>query len=188
MGRLVAEKGPEDVLAAVERLQPKFPNLRLLFVGTGNGQEGNVEERLRDEAARRGLGFVSFAGYQSDEALYYRLFDVFVLSTRSAEPFATSVVQAMMAGKPVVATDTGGTPELVVDGVTGLLVPPASPDRLAEALERLVRDPALAGSVAAAGRAAVMEHNREEVITEQAEGIYERVIAGGRGRSEGAAR
>jgi glycosyltransferase involved in cell wall biosynthesis len=188
MGRLVAEKGPEDVLAAVERLQPKFPNLRLLLVGTGSGQEGNVEELLRDEAARRRLGFVSFAGHQSDEALYYRLFDIFVLSTRSAEPFATSVVQAMMAGKPVVATDTGGTPELVRDGVTGLLVPPASPDRLADALERVVRDPALAGSVASAGHAAVMEHNREEVITEQAERIYERAIAGGRGRSAGTAR
>jgi glycosyltransferase involved in cell wall biosynthesis len=188
MGRLVAEKGPEDVVAAVERLQSTFPHIRLLLVGTGHGQEGDVEDRLREEAARRGLGFVSFAGHQRDEALYYSLFDIFVLSTRSAEPYATSVVQAMMAGKPVVATATGGTPEVVRDGVTGLLVPPASPDRLADALERLVRDPALAASIAAAGRAAVMEHNREEVITAQAERIYERAVAGGRERSERAAR
>jgi glycosyltransferase involved in cell wall biosynthesis len=183
MGRLVADKGPEDLVAAVERLQPEFPQLRLLLVGTGHGQEGDVEGRLRDDASRRRLRFVSFAGHQSDEALYYRLFDLFVLSTRNAEPFATSVVQAMMAGKPVVATETGGTPELVRHGITGLLVPPASPERLADALATLLRDPALARSMAATARDWVMEHNREEVITAQAEAIYASVLAGRQGKS-----
>ena len=176
MGRLVAEKGPQDLLAAVCQVHERLPKVRLLFVGTGEGQEGNIEEELREDVARRGLGFVSFAGYQMNEALYYRLFDVFVLSTRTVDAYATSVVQAMMAGTPVVATDAGGTCELVRDGVTGLLVAPGDPDALARALTELVGTPDLAHALAVAGQAEVMQSNREEVVTAQAEAIYQEIL------------
>jgi glycosyltransferase involved in cell wall biosynthesis len=179
MGRLVADKGPEDLLAAVEKIHSSRPGVRLFLVGTGNAQEGDVEQRLREEVRRRGLSFVTFAGHQQNEALFYSMFDIFVLSTRTDEPYATSVVQAMMAGKSVVATATGGTPELVRDGVTGLLVPPYSPDRMAEALGRLIDDPDLSSALAANGKRHVLEHNREGSITAQAEAIYEAVLSAG---------
>lgn len=173
MGRLVEEKGVEDVVAAVEEAHRRHPRVKLLVVGTGSGQAFNVEARVRQAVAVRRLGFVRFAGYQADEALFYRLFDAFVLATRTAEPYATSVVQAMMAGKPVVGTATGGTPELVRDRETGMLVSPSAPREMAAALRALLEDPGLAARVAEAGRACVMEHNREEVTTAQVERLYD---------------
>lgn len=175
MGRLVEEKGVEDVVAAVEEVNRAHPRVKLLVVGTGSNQEGDVEARIRSRVAERGLSFVRFAGYQSDEALYYRLFDVFVLSTRTAEPYATSVVQALMAGRPVVGTATGGTPELVRDRRTGLLVPPGAPGAMAAALRALVEEPGLAERLATAGRECVMEGNREEVTTAQVERLYDEI-------------
>ncbi|HEU0076387.1 MAG TPA: glycosyltransferase family 4 protein, partial [Longimicrobiaceae bacterium] len=172
MGRLVEEKGVEDVVAAVEEVHRRHPRVKLLVVGTGSNQAFNVEARVRQAVAVRGLSFVRFAGYQADEALYYRLFDVFVLATRTPEPYATSVVQAMMAGKPVVGTATGGTPELVRDRETGMLVPPSAPREMAAALRALLEDPGLSERVAEAGRAYVMENNREEVTTAQVERLY----------------
>lgn len=175
MGRLVEEKGVEDVIAAVAELHREHPRVKLLVVGTGGNQEGDVEARVRREAAERGMSFVTFAGYQAEEPLYYQMFDVFVLSTRTDEPYATSVVQAMMAGKPVVATATGGTPEIVRDHETGLLVPPSSPREMANALRRLVQDPELARRLARGGREYALANNREELTTAQVERLYDQL-------------
>lgn len=176
MGRLVEEKGVEDVIEAVEALHGTHPRVKLLVVGTGSGQQGDVEDRVRRRVAERGLASrVVFAGFQSDEPLYYRLFDVFVLATRTPEPYATSVVQAMMAGTPVVGTATGGTPELVRDGETGLLVPPAAPLELAGALRALVDDPLLARRLARTGQEYVLRNNREEITTGQVERFYDEI-------------
>jgi glycosyltransferase involved in cell wall biosynthesis len=153
--------------------------VKLLVVGTGSGQQGDVEARVREAVAVKGLSYVRFAGYQADEALYYSLFDVFVLATRTGEPYATSVVQAMMAGKPVVATATGGTPELVKDRETGMLVPPSAPGEMAAALRALLEEPGLAERVAAAGRDCVMRNNREEVTTARMERLYGELERGG---------
>ena len=176
MGRLVAEKGPEDVVAAIEELHAEYPHLKLLVVGTGGEQQGDVEERLRHDVSTRGLGYIVFAGHQTDEALYYQLFDVFVLSTRAREPFATSVVQAMMAGKPVVATSTGGTPEIVFDNETGLLVRAHAPGEIAQALRRLLEDQELTSRIARAGQKYVLQRNREEITTAQIEKLYSEIF------------
>ena len=176
MGRLVDEKGAEDVITAVAALQPVEPRLKLLLVGTGKGQEGDVEERLRALVTERGWSFVTFAGFQTAEATYYRLFDVFVLATRTAEAYATCVVQAMMAGTPVVSTSTGGSPELVRHEVTGMLVPPSRPDLMAQAIARLVADPELRRRVTESARADVLRHNRESVTTGHAERCYAEIL------------
>jgi glycosyltransferase involved in cell wall biosynthesis len=178
MGRLVAPKGAEDVVAAVEEVHRRHPRVKLLLVGDAKNQEEGVEETIRRAVEERGMSFITLAGFQRDEALYYLMFDVFVLATRNDEPYATSVVQAMMAGRPVVATTTGGTPELVRNGETGLLVPPQSPREMARALARLVEDPALARRLAEAGHEYVMQHNREEQTTAQVERLYEEVTRG----------
>jgi glycosyltransferase involved in cell wall biosynthesis len=180
MGRLVEEKGAEDLVAAVQLVHAVDPRVKLLIVGSGRGQSGDVEGRLHQIVKERDLDFVVCAGFQSAEALYYRLFDQFVLSSRTADAYATSVVQAMMAGTPVIATATGGTAELVRDGVTGLLVPPHSPGCIADAILRLVREPVLARQLAQAAQTAVLQHNRESVTTALVERIYDEVLAEGR--------
>ena len=110
MGRLVEEKGPEDVIAAVADLHQRDPRVKVLIVGSGTGQLNSVEERARELVARRGWSFVTFAGFQSDEALYYRLFDVVVLASREHEGYGMSAVQAMMARTPVVPPPSAALP------------------------------------------------------------------------------
>lgn len=182
MGRLVRDKGPQDLLSAVQRLHKQYPDVKLLLVGTGRGQEGDVEPALRRAVEGQELDYVVMTGYRTNEALYYRLFDMFVLSTREAEPFATSVVQAMMAGKPVVATSSGGTPEIVYDGQTGMLVPPSNPDALAQAIRTLLEDSDLAKRIAQAGYEHAMASYRHDVVTRQIEEIYSEVVQGERER------
>jgi glycosyltransferase involved in cell wall biosynthesis len=176
MGRLVDDKGPEDLVDAIAIAHARDPRIKALVVGSGRGQVGDVEEALRLRARELASGAVAFAGFQRAEALYYRLFDVFVLATRTPEPYATSVVQAMMAGTPVIATATGGTPELVDDGVTGLLVPPRSPGAIADAILRLTGDSKLRQSMVEAGRREVLSHNRERVTTARVQSIYYEVL------------
>ncbi|MDQ3388056.1 MAG: glycosyltransferase family 4 protein [Gemmatimonadota bacterium] len=178
MGRLVAEKGVEDVVEAIAEVHRRHPHVKLLVVGTGGNQEGDVEKKVRRAVDEGGMSFVTFVGYQAEEALYYSMFDIFVLATRTGEAFATSVVQAMMAGKPVVATATGGTPEIVRDHDTGLLIPPGSPREMAEALKALVEDRELASRLAQAGRDYALGNNREEQTTAQAELLYGEVARG----------
>ena len=177
MGRLVEEKGPEDVLDAVAIAHATDPRIRVLVVGSGRGQVGDVEDVVHARAAIDGGASVVFAGFQREQALYYRLFDVFVLATRTPEPYATSVVQAMMAGTPVIATATGGTPELVRDGVTGLLVPPRAPRAIADAILRLASSSALRARLVEAAQSEVLAHNREATTTALVESIYEEVLA-----------
>ena len=177
MGRLVSDKGAEDILDAVARVHAKNLRVRLLFVGEGKGQTGDIDARLREIVAARQWSFAVFAGFQRAEALYYRLFDVFVLATRTPEPYATSVVQAMMAGTPVVATATGGTPELVRDRQTGMLVPPCAPERMAAAIEELLEDPSLRARVSEEAQREVMLHNREDLLARRVESIYAGLIS-----------
>ncbi len=177
MGRLVEEKGAEDLIVAMSALNARDARLKLLLVGTGAGQERDVETRLRDLVRERAWTFARFAGYQTDEAMYYSVFDIFVLATRSAEPYPTSVVQAMLARRAVVATATGGTPELVRDRETGMLVPPSSPACMADAIGQLVANPELRRHMIATARESVMRDNREIVTTKQAERQYDEVIA-----------
>jgi glycosyltransferase involved in cell wall biosynthesis len=88
----------------------------------------------------------------------------------------TSVIQAMMAGCPVVATATGGTPEVVIDEQTGLLVPAASPDAMTRALRRLLEDGDLRERLADGGRRHAMANHREDVATARIEAMYDALV------------
>ena len=178
MGRLVADKGVEEVLEAARILRQSKPKVKFLIVGTGKNQMNDVEGLLHQRIGEYGLkDMVVLTGYQNDEPLYYSLFDIFVLPTRDGEPFATSVVQAMMAGKAVIGSNAGGTPELVEDGVTGLLFEPRSASKLADAIQKLVADVSLRRTLAQTGQKRVLQYHREEVITDQVEAIFDQVLS-----------
>jgi len=87
------------------------------------------------------------------------------------------VVEAMLAERPVIATATGGTPELVHHELTGLLVPPRSPSAMAAAILRLVREPTLRRQMTDRALRVVQANNREDVVTAQVEAIYDRVLS-----------
>jgi glycosyltransferase involved in cell wall biosynthesis len=147
VARLAEVKGQRHLIAALTRLDAS-----VILVGEDLEHGGSYEEVLRREAERLDVADrVVFAGYRSDVPAVLAGCDVFCLPS-TAEGMPLVVLEAMAQGKPVIATAVGGTPELVVDGVTGLLVPPGDADALAEALGRVLSDPELAKRMGAAGR------------------------------------
>jgi len=138
---------PKDFSTLVEALAGIGADWQASFVG-----EGPLGAAIADEVRRRGLQKrIEFLGTREDVPQVLASSDVFTLSSRS-EGLPVSILEAMAAGLPVVATDVGGVAEAVVDGETGLLVPAGNPQALTDALERLLRDEALRHRLGAAGR------------------------------------
>ena len=146
VGRLKAPKDFPTLARALDRLPSD--SFEALIVG-----DGPERPSLEEEIERLGLGeLVRLAGERRDVPELLAGADVFVLSS-SSEGMPMSVLEAMAAGLPVVASRVGGVPELVVDGETGLLVAPGDVEELAAALERLIADTELRQRLGAAGRA-----------------------------------
>lgn len=143
-GRLERGKGVDVLLDAAERLHAGLPAATFLFVG-----DGPLRASLVARAAASGLP-ARFVGPRDDVAALLRLCAVVVLASRQ-EAFGRVLIEAMATGVPVVATAVGGIPEVCVDGVTSLLVPPEDPEALAVALALTLADQdATAARVAAA--------------------------------------
>jgi glycosyltransferase involved in cell wall biosynthesis len=141
-------KGHEDLLRAFAAVRRELPAARLALVG--GGERRPLLERLAGE-----LGLaeaVRFTGQRLDVPAIVARADV-VVSASHAEGISNAILEGMAARRPVVATAVGGSPELVADGETGLLVPPRAPGALAAALVALLRDPARARAMGEAGRA-----------------------------------
>jgi glycosyltransferase involved in cell wall biosynthesis len=167
VARMDWRKGQELLVEAVAILRDRGVAVELTIVGDGPAR-AHVEERAR------GLGVeVEFAGAVGQDAMpsFYARADAFCLPS-FAEGVPVVLMEAMAGGVPVVATRIAGVPELVEDGAGGLLVPPGRPDALADALERLARDPALRASLAAAGRAKVVAEFDIATIGGQLEELF----------------
>lgn len=165
-------KGHDLLLEAFERVREEFPEARLLLVGDGI-RRGWVESLARE----RGLdGWVTFTGFRDDVPDLLSAMDCFVLASTRTEGVPQSLLQAMAAGVPVVATDVGGTPEVVEDGATGLLVPPEDPAALGRAVCRVLADPRAARSRADAGRALVSEKFSRARMLERLVALYRELI------------
>lgn len=164
------KKGLRILLQAVARLrrQTSSPGCQLLIVG-----EGPALQQLQGLSAELGLApWVVFAGVRRDIPGLLPLMDLFVLPSLY-EGFGIAILEAMAAGRPVVATAVGGIPEVVVHGETGLLVPPGDPVALADALHELLAHPERARALGAHGRERAREKFRIESIVRQHETLYE---------------
>jgi glycogen(starch) synthase len=152
-GRLVMEKGVSDLLVAFSRVEA--PDVGLLLVG-----EGPARGVVLNLARKLGIGDrVRLVGPVSHDLMpgYLQHAEMVVLPSWYEER-GRILLEAMAAGRPVVATATGGIPETVHGGGNGLLVPPRDPIRLAAAIDRLLRDPGLAAALAEAGRSTAKGH------------------------------
>lgn len=168
--RLNRLKGIEYFLEAAAQLMGRFEEARFLIVGD------SVSQAYRDEleacAARLGLGArVVFTGFRGDVPELLSEVSVSVLPSL-AEGLSNVVLEAMAAGVPVVATSVGGTPEMVENGVTGLLVPPRDATALAEAIGSLLADPARGRSIGRAARERVAERFSLEATVRETESLY----------------
>jgi glycosyltransferase involved in cell wall biosynthesis len=176
VGRLHEQKDVATFLLAASLLRERFPELQALVVG-----DGPLAAALRRQATGLGLGdAMHFTGHRDDVADLISLMDVFVLAS-IYESFGLVLAEAMALCRPIVATCVGGIPEVVSDGVTGLLVPPQQPEALAAAIERCLADPALATRLAAAGRERVVREFTVDVMVRRTMSVYEDALAG-RGR------
>ena len=140
VGNLYPVKGHQYLIEGIPEVLEKCPNTSFIFAG-----RGQLETELKDQVHRLGLdGRVHFLGLRQDIPSILALLDVFVLPSLS-EGLSMAILEAMMAGKPVIATRVGGNPEIVLDGETGFLVPPKDSQALAASLITLLmnRDHAL---------------------------------------------
>lgn len=148
-GRLSEWKGQHVFLEAIAAME----GVQAVIVGGALFGQEAYEARIREQASSLGLdGRVRFLGFRSDVPELMAAMDVVAHTSIVAEPFGRVVVEAMMCGRPVVATRGGGVTEIIRDGETGLLVPPGEPSALAAALGRVLSDPALAERLAQKGR------------------------------------
>lgn len=170
-GRCVPGKGVRELVEAAARVVPMIPNLRLEMAG-----EGDLQDLERRAAAYGIRGHVHLHGWlpaaARDELLARA--DVFVLPSH-AEGLPMSLLEAMAAGCAVIATPVGGIPDIVVDGVNGLLVPPRDPESLGRALLRLLSDPALARRLGEAARETVQSRFTAEQALARMESLYTRL-------------
>jgi len=134
-GRLEPQKRFDVLLETMSRLLPRRPELKLLIAG-----DGSQDRKLSKQIQRLGIGSrCRLLGHRSDMVDVYHAFDVLVQSS-DYEGTPTVVVEGMALQIPVVATNAGGTKELIEDGIHGLIVPPRDPDALATAIERTIDD------------------------------------------------
>jgi glycosyltransferase involved in cell wall biosynthesis len=147
-GRVTRWKGHDVVLRALV----KVPSLMAVFAGEEEDRAFGHELRLL--AAKLGIADrVRFLGFRKDVPQLMRAVDCIVHISIDPEPFGRVVVEGMLAGRPVIATGAGGVPEIMEDGVSGILIAPGSPDELADALLRILSDPESAAQMAANGQA-----------------------------------
>jgi glycosyltransferase involved in cell wall biosynthesis len=160
VGRLVEKKGFDTLVRACRLLQNRGVRFRCLVYGEGP-QRAELEALIRDQGLE---GVVELPGgiLQDDLIEVYRQAALFalpcqVLENGDRDGLPNVIVEAMAMEIPVVSTEVSGVPELVEDGVNGFLVPPRSPEPLADAIEKLLRDPSLRRRFAAEGRRRVLE-------------------------------
>lgn len=159
VARLVPIKGIEHLIDAAPGIFEHFPDARILIVGDG-------ESRPALEARVRALGLsdrVLFAGFRQDAAAVLAGMDVFVLPSLN-EGMGRVLVMAMALAKPIVATRVGGVPELLGDGEAGLLVPPANPRAIADAVLTLLRNPQVADRIREAGRNRAPRYSAQAMV------------------------
>jgi glycosyltransferase involved in cell wall biosynthesis len=151
VARLSPEKGHEHFLRAAAEVARTFPNVGFAIVGDAALGDGRYADGLVALAQQLGIGGRTvFTGFTDRIPEVMASLDILVVPS-DAEPFGLVTVEAMASGKPVVATCTGGSSEIVVDGETGLLVPPRRPEAIADALVRLLATPGLAAAMGRRG-------------------------------------
>ncbi len=160
LGRMAGIKDPMTALRAFEILSSRVPSAKMLMIGNGK-----LQTQLKSYAVKHNLSDrVTIMPGVSDVRPFLRKAWLLSLSSLS-EGLPNVILEAMSCGLPVVATAVGGNPEVVTEGVTGLLVGPRDPERMAEAMEKIISDPSLRDSMGRKARETAIRKYSIETIT-----------------------
>jgi glycosyltransferase involved in cell wall biosynthesis len=141
VGRITHWKGQEILAEAAALVLQSHPDVHFVAVGSYFADQSHYLRNLKSLINSLGLnGRFHLVDYRPDVTDVYQALDIFVLPSIKPEPFGRVTVEAMIQGRAVIATNHGGTVELIEDGVTGMLVPPSDPKSLAAAIELLLAD------------------------------------------------
>lgn len=177
---LVPHKGQKHLVDAAAMVVRDAPEVRFLILG-----EGELRGALEQQVHQLHLGqHVILAGFRTEVLPLLKGLDLFVMSSVT-EGLGSALLDAMAAGRPIVATTAGGIPEVIENGEDGILVPPRNPRALADAILGLMRDPERRQQLAAAGHARVQRAFSADRMVEATLGVYEELV--GRSRAVGSA-
>jgi glycosyltransferase involved in cell wall biosynthesis len=178
IGRMTGVKRTDDVLLAFRRLRELGVDACLCMVGDGPDRD-QLERRAHELGIMRDTFFL---GYQEEIARFYAAFDAMILASIN-EGTPVSAIEALAAGRPVVATRVGGVPDVVRDGEDGFLVEPGAVEDLADRLERLAADPELRERMGAAGRERVLPRYSVERLVDDMDRLYRSLLEADAARS-----
>jgi glycosyltransferase involved in cell wall biosynthesis len=170
-GRMTAVKRVDDLVDVLGRLRELGVDACLLLVGDGGDRE-RVEERAHEQGLARHCFFL---GYQENVAPWYAVADAVVL-TSANEGTPVTIIEALAAGRPVVATDVGGVRDVVRDGADGYLVPVGDTDAMASRLAEIADDQLLAARLGTTGRARVLERYAVSRLVEDIDVLYRSLL------------
>lgn len=177
IGRLTRKKGTGYLIDAVAKIIPKFPNLHVLIIGgelSSDPEPFQVE--LMDKISTYGIDKnVTFTGDRDDIPELLSILDIFTLPSFTHEGLPRSILEAMAMELPVVATNIRGCREAVIDGETGLIVPPQDSESLANALEKLLVNSSLRKLYGEAGRKRVESEYDENFVFERLKNFYQKL-------------
>ena len=177
VSRVTRLKGLEQFIDAASLLAPWFPTVRFLIAGEASAGDGEYVTALKQRAEHMGVGRrVLFTGHLFDVPAVLGSAAVSVMPSLN-EALSNVLLESMAAGAPIVATRVGGTPEAIVHGDTGLLVPAGDPQALSEAIARLLQEPALATTLGRAARRAAQSSFSLSRMVASTEQLYRDLLA-----------
>ncbi|MBN2016786.1 MAG: glycosyltransferase [Candidatus Cloacimonetes bacterium] len=163
-GRFVPAKAHEVLLQSLQKLITKYPNIKVLFVGSGP-----TEDQIKEIVREFGLeNHVIFAGFRNDIPELYQILDLFILPSER-EGFPITLLEAMTSGIPVIATDVGGNSDIIKDGRNGFIIEPNNVEALTQRIEYYIEHPDEADIFANKAQSSVQKHFTSQIMTRNTE-------------------
>lgn len=173
VAQFIDRKGHRYLLEAIPAILSAFPDTHFLLFG-----KGPLEKELRDICRRLGIAEkVTFTGFREDLDNILGCLDI-LIHPALMEGLGVSLLQAAAAGVPIVGTRVGGIPEIVLDGVNGLLIPPSDASSITDAVKKIIGNRDLAGQMADAGRKITKDHFSIEAMVEGNLQVYREIMKG----------
>jgi glycosyltransferase involved in cell wall biosynthesis len=168
IGALVKKhKGQQTIIEAARILEKTNPNIHFMLVGEGKDREALEQQAL-------GLNNIEFVGFKSNIGDYLRTFDIFLFPSLQ-EGLGSTILDAMQAERPIIASNAGGIPDLITDKENGLLIPPENPDAIVEAIQQMLNDPESASEMAKNGAKKVKQYS-PAVISQRYMHTYQQIL------------